>query len=59
MIRKAISDEQILGACDMLRRHGIPNLKCYFMIGQPTETISALAYRAADRITALTRRGEI
>ena len=27
--------------------------------GQPTLTISALAYRAADRITALARRGEI
>jgi choline dehydrogenase-like flavoprotein len=27
--------------------------------GQPTMTIQALAYRAADRITALARRGEI
>jgi len=27
--------------------------------GQPTLTISAMAYRAADRITALTRRSEI
>jgi len=27
--------------------------------GQPTLTIAALAYRAADRITALVRRGEI
>jgi radical SAM family uncharacterized protein len=39
VIRKAISDEQILTACDLLRRHGIPNLKTYFMIGQPTETV--------------------
>ena len=27
--------------------------------GQPTMTIQALAYRAADRITALAKRGEI
>src|SRR3989440_7014375 len=36
-IRKAITDEQILAACDLVRAHGIPNLKTYFMIGQPTE----------------------
>src|SRR5437870_1055148 len=56
VIRKAISDEQILGACDMLRRHGIPNMKCYFMIGQPTETmedveaIPELARRMLERL---------
>ena len=38
VIRKAITDEQIYEACDLLRRYGIPNLKCYFMIGLPTET---------------------
>jgi choline dehydrogenase-like flavoprotein len=27
--------------------------------GQPTMTIQALAYRAADRITALARRGAL
>jgi choline dehydrogenase-like flavoprotein len=27
--------------------------------GQPTMTIQALAYRAADRITALAQRGEL
>jgi choline dehydrogenase-like flavoprotein len=27
--------------------------------GQPTMTIQALAYRAADRITALAKQGEI
>jgi choline dehydrogenase-like flavoprotein len=27
--------------------------------GQPTLTISTLAYRAADRITALARKGDI
>jgi radical SAM superfamily enzyme YgiQ (UPF0313 family) len=62
VIRKAISDEQILGACDMLRRHGIPNLKTYFMIGQPTETmddveaIPALAARMLARLRVLDAR---
>jgi radical SAM superfamily enzyme YgiQ (UPF0313 family) len=56
VIRKAISDEQILAACDTLRRHGIPNLKTYFMIGQPTETdedveaIAGLAERMLERL---------
>ena len=63
VIRKAISDEQILGACDMLRRHGIPNLKCYFMIGQPTETmddvaaIPELAARMLERLRVLDAKG--
>src|SRR5437773_758837 len=39
VIRKVITDEQLLAACDLLRKYGIPNLKCYFMIGQPTETM--------------------
>lgn len=38
-VLKAITDEQLYEACALVRRHGIPNLKCYFMIGQPTETI--------------------
>jgi radical SAM superfamily enzyme YgiQ (UPF0313 family) len=55
-IRKAITDEQILTACGLLRRHGIPNLKCYFMIGQPTETdedveaIAGLVRRMLERL---------
>jgi radical SAM family uncharacterized protein len=55
-IRKAITDEQILAACDLLRAHGIPNLKTYFMIGQPTETledveaIPRLAERMLERL---------
>jgi radical SAM superfamily enzyme YgiQ (UPF0313 family) len=63
VIRKAISDEQILGACEMVRRHGIPNLKTYFMIGQPTETmddveaIPALAARMLERLRALDANG--
>jgi radical SAM superfamily enzyme YgiQ (UPF0313 family) len=64
VVRKAISDEQIFSACDMLRRHGIPNLKCYFMIGQPTETledveaIPALAARMLERLRALDPQGK-
>src|SRR6266446_2047454 len=54
--RKVISDEQLYTACDLVRRYGIPNLKCYFMIGQPTETredvgaIVDLAGRLLDRL---------
>ncbi|MCI0546445.1 MAG: B12-binding domain-containing radical SAM protein [Candidatus Rokubacteria bacterium] len=56
VVRKVISDEQLLTACELLRRHGIPNLKCYFMIGLPTETaedaeaIPALAARMLERL---------
>lgn len=55
-IRKAISDEQLYTACELVRRHGIPNLKTYFMIGQPTETledveaIPDLARRLLERL---------
>ncbi len=63
VIRKGISDEQILAACDLVRRHGIPNLKTYFMIGQPTETpqdveaITDLAHRMLDRLRVLDPNG--
>ncbi|PYM74093.1 MAG: radical SAM protein [Candidatus Rokuibacteriota bacterium] len=56
VIRKVITDEQLLAACDLLRKYGIPNLKCYFMIGQPTETmedvlaIVDLARRMLERL---------
>lgn len=56
VVRKAISDEQLYAACDLLRKYGIPNLKCYFMIGLPTETredveaIPALAARLLERL---------
>jgi radical SAM family uncharacterized protein len=62
-IRKAITDEQILAACDLVRAQGIPNLKTYFMIGQPTETdedvaaIVDLARRMLDRLRVLDPRG--
>ena len=38
LIRKGISEEQILAACDRLIGRGILNLKLYFIIGLPTET---------------------
>ena len=56
VIRKAITDEQIVAACDLVRAHGIPNLKTYFMLGQPTETredveaIPALAELMLERL---------
>jgi radical SAM family uncharacterized protein len=62
-IRKAITDEQILAACGLVRAHGIPNLKTYFMIGQPTETdedveaIPELARRMLERLRVLDAQG--
>src|SRR5215831_9958344 len=59
VIRKNITDEQLMAACDLLRKYGIPNLKCYFMIGQPTETmedveaIVDLARRMLERLRVL------
>ncbi|HEV8587149.1 MAG TPA: radical SAM protein [Methylomirabilota bacterium] len=63
-IRKAITDEQIFAACDLVRARGIPNLKCYFMIGQPTETaddvaaIPELARRMLERLKVLDPTGK-
>src|SRR6266478_423561 len=63
-IRKAITDEQILAACDLVRAQGIPNLKTYFMIGQPTETdddvtaIPDLARRMLERLRVLDPSGK-
>jgi len=59
VVRKVITDQQLYEACDLLRRYGIPNLKCYFMIGLPTETredveaIPDLAARLLDRLQVL------
>src|SRR5262245_12850881 len=56
VVRKVISDEQLFAECDPLRKYGIPNLKCYFMIGLPTETredvtgIVDLAARMLERL---------
>src|SRR6059058_1775796 len=63
IIRKAITDEQLMAACDLVRARGIPNLKCYFMIGQPTETaedvaaIPDLAGRMLERLRVLDSTG--
>ncbi len=63
-IRKAITDEQILAACDLVRAHGIPNLKTYFMLGQPTETledveaIPRLAERMLEHLRVLDPSGK-
>jgi radical SAM family uncharacterized protein len=62
-IRKAITDDQIFAACDLVRKHGIPNLKTYFMLGLPTETaddveaIGDLAGRMLERLRVLDPRG--
>ncbi len=59
VVRKAITDAQLEAACDLVRRYGIPNLKCYFMIGLPTETVEdvaaipALAARLLERLQVL------
>jgi radical SAM superfamily enzyme YgiQ (UPF0313 family) len=64
VIRKDISDAQIYDACNLVRAHGIPNLKCYFMIGLPTETdedieaIPALATRLLERLRVPSPQGE-
>src|SRR5499433_899254 len=63
VVRKVISDEQLYAACDLVRQHGIPNLKTYFMIGQPTETaedvdaIADLARRMLERLRVLDPAG--
>jgi radical SAM superfamily enzyme YgiQ (UPF0313 family) len=60
VIRKVISDVQLYEACDLLRRYGIPNLKCYFMIGLPTETredVEAIPDLAARLLERLQIRG--
>ena len=63
-IRKTITDVQLMTACDLVRARGIPNLKTYFMIGQPTETpedvaaIPDLARRMLDRLRVLDPSGK-
>ena len=62
-VRKPISDAQLMTACDLVRSHGLPNLKTYFMIGQPTETsedveaIVDLAGRMLERLRVLDASG--
>ncbi len=51
MIGKDFSEEQIERAVMALVNHGIPNLRLYFMVGLPTETLDD-----CKQIAALTRR---
>jgi len=51
LIRKGISEAQILAAAGRLAAAGIPNLRLYFLVGLPTETDADIA-----AIVALTRR---
>ncbi len=46
-IKKDLTEEQILGACDTLIGRDILNLKLYFIIGLPTETEEDLAEMTA------------
>ena len=61
LIRKGIDEEQILAACDMLIGHDILNLKLYFIIGLPTETLEdleelvALVLKIRDRVLLAAR----
>lgn len=42
VINKSISDEEFMRAADLAFSKGIPNIKLYFMVGLPTETINDL-----------------
>lgn len=69
LIRKNLTEEQILDACDMLISRDILNLKLYFIIGLPTETeedltemlrlVKAIRERVLERARANKRLGEI
>ena len=62
LIRKEISEEQILAACDRLIGKGILNLKLYFIIGLPTETdvdmaeMITLVKRIRERVIEAARK---
>jgi radical SAM superfamily enzyme YgiQ (UPF0313 family) len=69
LIRKNLTEAQILDACGMLIERDILNLKLYFIIGLPTETaadldemvrlIEAIRERVIERGRANKRLGEI
>jgi radical SAM superfamily enzyme YgiQ (UPF0313 family) len=69
MIRKNLTEAQILDACGMLISRDILNLKLYVIIGLPTETesdleelirlVEAIRLRVIDRARANKRLGEI
>lgn len=66
LVGKNISEEQILTACDRLIEKDILNLKLYFIIGLPTETMEdleelvALVARIRERVVSVARtRGRL
>jgi len=69
LIRKNLSEAQILETCDLLISRDILNLKLYFIIGLPTETdadldelvrlVEAIRERVIERGRANKRLGEI
>jgi len=69
LIRKNLTEEQILNACDLLISRDILNLKLYFIIGLPTETeadleelirlVLAIRERVLERARGNRRIGEI
>lgn len=69
LIRKNLTEEQILNACEMLISRDILNLKLYIIIGLPTETdddleelvnlVEAIRHRVIERARANKRLGEI
>ena len=55
LIRKNLTEEQILDACDMLISRDILNLKLYFIIGLPTESEEDL-YELVRLVMAIHKR---
>jgi radical SAM superfamily enzyme YgiQ (UPF0313 family) len=51
IVAKGLQDEQIFSAADALASHGIRDLKLYFMIGLPTETLEDI-----EAIISLTKQ---
>ena len=51
VVKKNITEEDILDAAQVLVEAGVPNLKLYFMVGLPTETREDV-----EEIVALTKR---
>lgn len=51
VINKGLTEKNILQAAETLVKNGIPNLKLYFMIGLPTETLDDV-----DEVVALCKK---
>lgn len=60
VIHKSISDRRLFEALDLIAESGVPSVKMYFMIGQPTETdedVAAIVHLAkATRHRILQKR---